>query len=81
MPTISTSLLAGQRSWFHAELIRRGVLAINDAGIATNADGSNLASRAIASSLARRLMGEVHVSERQAGQTSEPNSRRFLLSA
>ena len=70
MPTISTSLLADQRSWFHAELIRRGVLAINDAGVATNADGSNLASRAIASSLARRLMGEVHVSERQAGQTS-----------
>lgn len=68
MPVINESLIADQRKWLHEQIIARGVLAINSAGIATNADKGNAPSRAIAANLARQLMSEVH--ERQAGQTS-----------
>ena len=68
MPVIDESLIADQRRWLHKQIIERGVLAINSAGVATNADKGNVPSRAIAANLARQLMSEVH--ERQAGQTS-----------
>lgn len=68
MPEYEKSLIADQRAWLHAELIRRGVLAINSQGIATNADKGNAPSKAIAAKVAQQLMSEVH--ERQAGQTS-----------
>lgn len=62
------ALIAEQRAWLHAEIIRQGVLAVNASGIATNADKANAPSRAIAANLAAQLMSETH--ERQAGQTS-----------
>ncbi len=62
------ALIAEQRAWLHAEMIRRGILAINSNGIATNADKGNSPSRAIAANLANQLLSETH--ERQAGQTS-----------
>lgn len=62
------ALLTREREWLHREIIRRGVLAVNADGIATNADKGNKPSRAIAAGLAERLMSESH--ERQAGQTS-----------
>ena len=62
------ALIARQRAWLHAEIIRQGVLAVNSNGIATNADKGNAPSRAIAANLAAQLMSETH--ERQAGQTS-----------
>lgn len=68
MSAINKSLIADQRKWLHQQIIERGVLAINSAGIATNADKGNAPSRAIAANLAHQLMSEVH--ERQAGQTS-----------
>ncbi len=68
MPAIDRSLISDQRKWLHEQIIERGVLAINSAGIATNADKGNAPSRAIAANLAHQLMSEVH--ERQAGQTS-----------
>ena len=68
MPTISESLIADQRKWLHEQIINRGVLAINSAGIATNADKGNTPSKAIAADVAHQLMSEVR--ERQAGQTS-----------
>ncbi|MCI6843251.1 MAG: NgoMIV family type II restriction endonuclease [Coriobacteriaceae bacterium] len=52
----------------HAELIRRGVLAVNSEGIASNADKANTPSREIARRVADLLVSETH--ERQAGQTS-----------
>lgn len=61
-------LISVQRAWLHSEIIRRGVLAVNAAGVATNADKGNRLSCAIAESLARQLMSETR--ERQAGQTS-----------
>lgn len=62
------ALIAAQRKWLHAEIIRQGVLAVNASGIATNADKGNAPSRAIAANLAAQLLSETH--ERQAGQTS-----------
>ncbi|MCI6547662.1 MAG: NgoMIV family type II restriction endonuclease [Coriobacteriaceae bacterium] len=63
-----TSLVARERAWMHAELIRRGVLAVNSEGIASNADKANTPSREIARRVADLLVSETH--ERQAGQTS-----------
>lgn len=62
------ALISEQRQWFHSEVIRRGILAVGPDGVATNADRGNRASKAIAYSLAQRLLSETH--ERQAGQTS-----------
>ncbi len=62
------ALISAQRQWLHAEIIRRGILAVGLDGVATNADRGNRPSKAIAFSLAQRLMSETH--ERQAGQTS-----------
>ncbi len=62
------SLITKQRAWLHGEIIRRGVLAVNTDGVATNADKGNRPSKAIAANLAAQLMSETH--ERQAGQTS-----------
>lgn len=68
MSSKDMALIAEQRARLHGEIIRQGVLAVNAAGIATNADKGNAASRAIALKLAEQLMSETH--ERQAGQTS-----------
>lgn len=62
------SLISGQRQWLHAEIIRRGILAMGSDGVATNADRGNRPSKAIAAGIAQRLMSETH--GRQAGQTS-----------
>ncbi|MFR0556103.1 NgoMIV family type II restriction endonuclease [Pseudoscardovia radai] len=62
------ALIAEQRKWLHTEIIKRGILAVNANGIATNADKANAPSCAIAANIASQLMSETH--ERQAGQTS-----------
>lgn len=62
------ALIARERAWLHREIIERGVLAVNEAGIATNADKGNKPSRAIALGMASQLESETR--ERQAGQTS-----------
>lgn len=66
-----TSLLFVQRKNFHKALIEKGVLAISDRGIPTNADSANMASVRIAAGIAEQLVAEVH--ERAAGQTSGAN--------
>ena len=45
------ALLTREREWLHREIIRRGVLAVNADGIATNADKGNKPSRARTPSL------------------------------
>lgn len=60
---------AEARRAFHASLLESGVLTVNDAGIASNADGSQRSSVAYARHIAERLLVET-VSERLAGQTS-----------
>lgn len=70
------ALIARERAWLHAEIIRTGTLAVNASGIATNADKGNKPSREIAAGLASRLMSETH--ERQAGQTSGSNFEILL---
>lgn len=61
-------LIAEARKEYHSELLRRGVLAINAQGIATNADKDSAASVSIARGIADRLLAETD--ERIAGQTS-----------
>lgn len=72
----AAALIARERAWLHAEIIRTGTLAVNASGIATNADKGNKPSREIAAGLASRLMSETH--ERQAGQTSGSNFEILL---
>lgn len=62
------ALIAEARKEYHSELLRRGVLAINAQGIATNADKDSAASVSIARGIADRLLAETD--ERIAGQTS-----------
>ncbi len=62
------ALIAEARKEYHSELLRRGVLAINAQGIATNADKDSAASVSIAKGIADRLLAETD--ERIAGQTS-----------
>ena len=62
------ALIAKARKEYHSELLRRGVLAINAQGIATNADKDSAASVSIAKGIADRLLAETD--ERIAGQTS-----------
>lgn len=62
------ALIAEARKEYHSELLRRGVLAINAQGIATNADKDSVASVSIARGIADRLLAETD--ERIAGQTS-----------
>ncbi|WP_323011428.1 NgoMIV family type II restriction endonuclease [Castellaniella sp.] len=59
-------LLARKR--FHANLLK-SILTINAAGVVSNADSSNRASKAIAQGIAERLQAET-ISERSAGQTA-----------
>lgn len=68
MDKTEKALITAEREWLHSEIIRRGILAVNSDGIATNADRGNRPSKEIALNLAQRLMSESH--ERQAGQTS-----------
>ena len=63
------SLLAAERSRFHAKLLADGILAVNAAGVASNADKDSKASRAYAGYIARALRSET-VGERLAGQTA-----------
>ncbi len=56
------------RKAFHAELLK-STLTINNAGIVSNADGSNTTSKAIAQGIAELLKAET-IGERIAGQTS-----------
>ena len=62
------ALIAEARKEYHSELLRRGVLAINAQGIATNADKDSAASVSIARGIADRLLAETD--ERIASQTS-----------
>ena len=62
------ALLREERARLHSMLISSGILAVNSAGIATNADKNSKSSREIAANLAERLMSET--GERRAGQTS-----------
>ncbi|NDF70703.1 MAG: restriction endonuclease [Betaproteobacteria bacterium] len=62
------SAFSEARRAFHAELLR-ATLTINNAGVASNADGSNASSKKIAAGIAERLKAET-VGERIAGQTS-----------
>lgn len=62
------ALIAQQRAVFHRSLVENGVLAMNTAGVPSNADSSNTASKRIAAGIAEQLMAELH--ERHAGQTS-----------
>jgi hypothetical protein len=57
------------RREFHASLLASGVLAVNAAGVASNADSSQRSSIAYAKHIAERLLVET-VGERLAGQTS-----------
>jgi hypothetical protein len=67
MMTTPVDFIRARRA-FHARLLE-STLTINSAGVASNADGGNTTSKAIASGIAERLKVET-VSERIAGQTS-----------
>jgi NgoMIV restriction enzyme len=62
------SRFAQARKAFHAALLKT-TLTINSAGIVSNADSSNTASKAIAKGIADRLQAET-ISDRIPGQTS-----------
>lgn len=63
------AVFAEARREFHAGLLNSGILSVNAAGIPSNADGSNEASKQYALRVATALKVET-VSERLAGQTS-----------
>lgn len=65
----SQAYLAQARRDYHAALLASGVLAVNDKGIASNADSSQRSSIAYARHIATSLLVET-VGERLAGQTS-----------
>lgn len=65
----SESLFARERSRFHAGLLASGILSVNAAGVASNADSGSRASKAYALHIAQALKSET-VGERLAGQTS-----------
>lgn len=62
------SLIKRKRDEFHAGLIDSGTLTVNADGVASNADGSNRTSVAVAAHLARALQVNTEA-ERAAGQT------------
>lgn len=68
-PAPSQVAFAEARRQFHASLLASGVLSVNAAGVASNADGSQRSSVAYAKHIADRLLVET-VGERLAGQTS-----------
>lgn len=74
------AMIAEARKNFHKSLLEHGILSVNDKGVASNADGSNVLSKKIAKGIADRLMAEVH--DRSVGQTSgakfEQVIREFL---
>lgn len=61
-------LILEARKAFHKALKDKGVLSFSAAGVASNADGSNAPSRAIAKIIAERL--EAPVGEKLSGQTA-----------
>lgn len=65
----SQAYLAQARRDYHAALLASGVLAVNEKGIASNADSSQRSSIAYARHIATSLLVET-VGERLAGQTS-----------
>ena len=66
---LNQTTLKAERQAFHAFLIANGTLAINNAGIPSNADKSQKSSIKFASEIARLLKVET-VGERLAGQTA-----------
>ncbi len=60
---------AEQRSRFHASLLSDGILSVNAHGVASNADGNNRLSCALAGHIATALRVETE-GERLAGQTA-----------
>lgn len=66
---VNVSHFADARRRFHAALLESSTLTINSAGVVSNADGSNAASKAIAKGIADLLNAET-VAERMAAQTS-----------
>jgi hypothetical protein len=58
-----------QRSLFHAQLLADGILSVNAAGVASNADSGSTLSRALAGRIATALKVET-AGERLAGQTA-----------
>ncbi|QJA00762.1 restriction endonuclease [Leifsonia sp. PS1209] len=65
----SPAIFAEARREFHAGLLASGVLAVNEMGVPSNADGSQPSSVAYAKYIADKLLVET-VAERLAGQTS-----------
>ncbi|MHB1009963.1 MAG: NgoMIV family type II restriction endonuclease [Propionibacteriaceae bacterium] len=75
-----SSLLTSQRSTFHAELVAGGTLSITD-GVASNADGSQQTSKAIALHVAEALganQASHKLSGQSAGKAFEAAVRNFL---
>lgn len=52
------ALLASARRWFHAELVKSGVLALDSRGVASNSDKDNTPSCAIGAMVAKALGAE-----------------------
>ncbi len=64
----SSSIIAASRKTFHAALVSSGILSLSKDGIASNADGSNAPSKALAQAIAKRLGAKV--SPKLPAQTS-----------
>ena len=64
----SSSIISTSRKVFHKMLVSSGVLSLSRDGIASNADGSNAPSRAIALAVAKRLTAKI--SPKLPAQTS-----------
>lgn len=73
-------LILEARKAYHKELIERGVLSITADGVASNADGSNQPSKAIAQMVAERLGAKVgaKVKGQTAGTLFEQITMQFL---
>lgn len=75
------SLVAGARRRFHAAMIERGLLTTNDLGVASIADSSSPASKAIAGLLLAKIGNEargVRLAGQSAGRRFEDFVRIFL---
>lgn len=62
-------LIALQRKLYHESLVKSGVLSVDSKGIPSNADKASKLSCGIAKSIARNLMSEVLIQEKNVGQT------------
>lgn len=75
-------LILEARKVYHRELIEKGVLSITADGIASNADGSNQPSRAIAQLIAEKLGANIRPKAKgqTAGTLFEQITMRFISS-